>query len=107
MTKADRARHPRLIARWTDDPADRGRLPPPWPSVQQLVAQVAPGAPGTALGGGMSLNLGLAPPSAAESTRVLRVRQGHVTKPRLPAVQEVRRHLAASGLLTPIPLPWR
>src|SRR5687767_4628664 len=102
MTKADHARHPRLIARWTDDPADPGRLPPTWPSVQRLVEQIAPGARATDLGGVMSLNVGLASPGSAENTLVLRVHQGHVTKPRLLAVQEVRRRLAAAGLLTPV-----
>ena len=107
MTNADRALHPRLIARWTDDPADPGRLPLTWPSVQRLIEQVAPGSHATDLGGVMSLNVGLTPPGATEHALVLRIHQGHVTKPRLLAVQEVRRRLAATGLLTPVPLSWR
>ena len=87
MSNPDRALHPRLIARWTDDPADPGRLPLEHSAVQQLIHQIAPGARATDLGGVMSLNVGLAPPGQNQNELVLRVHQGHVTKPRLLAVQ--------------------
>jgi Ser/Thr protein kinase RdoA (MazF antagonist) len=99
-----RSAHPRLLGCWTDDPADPGRLPVDHTAVQQLAAAIAPGARLTDLGGVYSLNARLDPAGL-----VLRVHQppACVSRPRLLAVQEVRRRLAHRGLRVPVAVPWR
>jgi Ser/Thr protein kinase RdoA (MazF antagonist) len=74
--------------------------------VQRLAAQIAPGAPLLDLGGVMSLNMRLGPPSP--ESLVLRVHQPDecVSKARLLALQELRRRLAARGLRVPTAVPW-
>jgi Ser/Thr protein kinase RdoA (MazF antagonist) len=87
---------------WREDPADPDRPLLSNPNVQRLAAHIAPGSTATDLGGVMSLNVGLHPAGL-----VLRVHQPFVSRPRLLAIQEVRRRLAGQGLAVPIPLPWR
>lgn len=98
----DRSPHPRLLAWRKDDPADPGRPSPNDPDVRRLVADIAPGAQRTDLGGVMSLNVRLDPAGL-----VLRVHQPFVSRPRLLALQEVRWRLADQGLIVPVPLLWR
>jgi Ser/Thr protein kinase RdoA (MazF antagonist) len=71
------------------------------PDVQRLVAGIAPGSHVTDLGGVMSLNVRLDP-----AELVLRVHQPFVSRPRLLAIQEVRRRLAGQGLIVPVPVCW-
>ncbi len=94
--------HPRLLTWWKDDPTDPDRPSLHNPAVQRLIAAIAPETHGTDLGGVMSLNVHL-----ASAGLVLRVHQPFVSRPRLLAVQDVRRHLATVGLCVPAPLPWR
>lgn len=96
----DRIR-PQMLA-WREDPADPGRPILGNPDVRRLIAEIAPSAEATDLGGTFSLNVGLQPAGL-----VLRVHQPFVSRPRLLAVQEVRRRLAGGGLVVPVPLPWR
>jgi len=93
--------HPRLLTWWKDDPTDPDRPSLHNPAVQRLVAAIAPETHGTDLGGVMSLNVHL-----ASAGLVLRVHQPFVSRPRLLAVQDVRRHLATVGLCVPAPLSW-
>jgi Ser/Thr protein kinase RdoA (MazF antagonist) len=83
---------------WRADLA--GRPSPSDPDVQRLVAEIAPGATAADLGGTMSLNVGLQPAGL-----VLRVHQPFVSRPRLVALQQVRRRLAEGGLRVAAPLP--
>lgn len=93
--------HPRLGTWATDDPIDPGRRLLSHPDVQRLVASIAPGWQLTDLGGVMSLNVRLEP-----ADLVLRVHQPFATRPRLLALQEIRRRLADAGLLVPVAVPW-
>jgi hypothetical protein len=70
--------------------------------VRRLVAELAPGSPATDIGGVMSLNVHL-----EAAGRVLRVHQPFVTRARLFAQHELRRQLAAQGLLVPPVVAWR
>jgi Ser/Thr protein kinase RdoA (MazF antagonist) len=100
--------HPRLVNWATDDPDDPGRLPVSHADVQRLAAAIAPGARLTDLGGVMSLNARLDPVDApGAAALVLRVHQQFVSRPRLLALQEVRRHLAGRGLRVAVAVPWR
>ncbi len=94
--------HPRLLDRWKDDPCDPCRPSLNAPRVQRLVADLAPGSHVTDLGGVMSRNVRLDPAGL-----VLRVHQPFVSRPRLLALQEVRRRLASRGLAVPTPVRWR
>ena len=103
----DRTQHPRLVSWATDDPTDPGRLPLDTPHVQRLASAVNPGAELTDLGGVMSLNVCIGPREAG--SLVLRVHQPDalVSRPRLLALQEVRRRIADEGLRVPVAIPWR
>jgi Ser/Thr protein kinase RdoA (MazF antagonist) len=92
---------PHMLA-WREDPADPDRPELGNPDVRRLVAEIAPGATATDLGGAFSLNARLEPAGL-----VLRVHQPFVTRRRLEAQQEVRRRLAGLGLTVPAPLAWR
>ena len=94
--------HPRLLEWWTDDPADPDRMSLHDPHVQQLVAAISPESHATDLGGVMSLNVRL-----DAAGLVLRVHQPFVSRPRLLAVQHVRRCLDSQGLAVPAPARWR
>lgn len=94
--------HPRRLNWVKDDPSDPGRRRLDHPDVQRLIAALAPGSHPRDLGGVTSLNVWLDSPGW-----VLRVHQPYVTRPRLSAVQEVRRRLAHQGLRVPVALPWR
>jgi Ser/Thr protein kinase RdoA (MazF antagonist) len=93
--------YPHMLT-WREDPADPDRPLLSNPHVRQLAAAIAPDADLTDLGGTFSLNVRLDPPGL-----VLRVHQSFMTRSRLRALQEVRRRLAARGLVVPVPLPWR
>jgi Ser/Thr protein kinase RdoA (MazF antagonist) len=95
-------RYARLVEWWTDDPTDPDRPLLSNLDVQRLITSISPGAQGVDLGGVMSLNVGL----EAEGL-VLRVHQPFVSRPRLLALQEVRRHLASRGLEVPMPVVWQ
>lgn len=92
--------HPRMLGWYNNNPVDPGRSDLYDPDVQRLIAGIAPGSRATDLGGVMSLNAWLEPAGL-----VLRVHRPFVTRQRLLAVQEVRRRLAARGLLVPVPIP--
>lgn len=94
--------HPYLLAWWNDNPADPDRPTLDNPDVQRLAAAISPGARMTDLGGVMSLNARLDPDDL-----VLRVHQPFVSRPRLLAVQRVRRALADAGLVVPVAVDWR
>lgn len=81
-------------------PSDRPSLSDP--AVRRLVAEIAPGAQVEDLGGTMSLNVGLQPAGL-----VLRVHRPLIARPRLIALQHVRRRLAEQALIVPAPVPWR
>jgi Ser/Thr protein kinase RdoA (MazF antagonist) len=85
---------------WRADTA--GRPSPSDADVRRLADEIAPGAALSDLGGTMSLNVRLQP-----ADLVLRVHQPFVSRPRLLALQEVRRRLAARGLRVAAPRPWR
>jgi hypothetical protein len=70
--------------------------------MQQLVASISPESHITDLGGVMSLNVRL-----DAAGLVLRVHQPFVSRPRLLAVQQVRRCLDSQGLVVPAPVRWR
>jgi Ser/Thr protein kinase RdoA (MazF antagonist) len=72
------------------------------PDVQRLIADIAPGSPVVDLGGTMSLNILL-----ESRMLVLRVHPSFVSRPRLIALQQVRRHLADRGLVVPTAVRWR
>ena len=93
--------HPRLLAWWTDDPADPDRPLLDQADIQRLAAAISPASRATDLGGVMSLNVGL-----DAAGLVLRVHQPFVSRRRLLALQQVRRCLASQGLLVPTPVPW-
>ena len=93
--------YPHMLA-WREDPADPDRPLLSNPNVQRLIAEIAPDSHATDLGGVMSLNVGLQPAGL-----VLRVHQPFLTRPRLLALQEVRRRLAGQGLAVPCARPWR
>ena len=92
--------HPRMLGWYNDNPVDPGRPALDDPDVRRLIADVGPGSRASDLGGVMSLNAWLEPAGL-----VLRVHRPFVTRQRLLAVQEVRRRLAAHGLLVPVPIP--
>jgi Ser/Thr protein kinase RdoA (MazF antagonist) len=94
--------HSRLLKWWRDDAADPDRPSLEYPDVQRLIAEIDGGSRGTDLGGTMSLNARLEP-----NGLVLRVHQPFVSRPRLLAVQEVRRRLAQEGLLVALPVSIR
>ena len=100
---AHKTLYPRLVRIWTDDPDDPGRLLLSTPSVQYLAAAIAPGTRLTDLGGTYSLNVRLDP-----ADLVLRVHlpPACASRPRLLALQEVRRRLASQGLHVPVALSW-
>jgi Ser/Thr protein kinase RdoA (MazF antagonist) len=85
---------------WRPDAA--ARPSPNDADVRRLVEEIAPGASPTDLGGTMSLNLRLDPAGL-----VLRVHRPFVSRPRLLALQEVRRRLVERGRRVAAPLPWR
>lgn len=91
------ATHPRLLRWWWDDPLDPGRMRPGAPEVRALIERFAPGSSVVDLGGAMSLNLRL-----DETDRVLRVHQPFVSRSRLLALQDLRQHLNAGGVKTPV-----
>jgi Ser/Thr protein kinase RdoA (MazF antagonist) len=97
----DLSSHSRLLEWWKDDPADPDRMFLHDPDVQRLAADIAPGSHVADLGGVLSLNVRLDPVGL-----VLRVHQPFVSRQRLLAVQEVRRRLAAQGLVVPVPVQW-
>ncbi|MBO0795832.1 MAG: phosphotransferase [Ktedonobacteraceae bacterium] len=94
--------YPRLLEWWKDDPSDPDRPELDNPDVQRLIAEIAPGAQATDLGGVLSLNVRLEPAGV-----VLRVHQPFVSRQRILAVQQVRHHLDQMGLVVPIALTWR
>ena len=87
---------------WREDRSEPHRPSADNPDVRRLATAIAPGSQATDLGGTMSLNIGLQPAGL-----VLRVHQPHVSRPRVIALQEVRRRLAERGLVVPVPVPWR
>lgn len=101
MRRVVRRPHPRLREWWTDDLADPDRPRLNNPDVQRLITVIRPGAQAVDLGGVMSLNVRLG------DDLVLRVHQPFVSRPRLLALQGVRRRLAGQGLLVPLPVPWK
>lgn len=101
MRRAANLTHPRLREWWTDDPIDPDRMLLNDPDVQRLVAAISPESHATDLGGVMSLNVRL-----DAAGLVLRVHQPFVSRRRLLAVQQVRRHLASQGLMVPVPVRW-
>lgn len=94
--------HPRMLKWLNDAPSDAGRPSLSNPDVRRLVAEITPGSEVTDLGGYMSLNARL-----GTTGMVLRVHRPFVSRPRLLAVQEVRRRLAHAGLVVPVPFRWR
>lgn len=92
--------YPHMLA-WREDPADPARPDVANPHVQRLAAEIAPSAGMADLGGAFSLNATL-----GSSGLVLRVHQPFMTRRRLHAQQEVRRHFDDQGLVVPVPLPW-
>jgi Ser/Thr protein kinase RdoA (MazF antagonist) len=86
---------------WREAPADPDRPRVTNPHVQRLAAEIAPNAEVTDLGGTFSLNAKL-----GSAGLVLRVHQPFMTRRRLHAQQEIRRHLDNRGLVVPVPLPW-
>lgn len=93
--------HPRLLDWWTEDPANPDRPLLNHPDVRRLVAAIHPASHAVDLGGVMSLNVRLG------SDLVLRVHQPFVSRQRLLALQQVRRHLAGQGLVVPLPVSWK
>lgn len=84
---------------WIDDPADPGRLTLQDADVDRLAQRISPGASAVDLGGTMSLNVKIEPDNL-----VLRIHQAFVSRQRLSAVQRIRSHCAAQGLVTTEPL---
>lgn len=89
----------RLRARFASDEGDPSFLGIAHPSVQALIASVAPGSSAVELGGWTSTNVHL-----VELGQVLRVHQRFVSRSRLAAVHAARRALLSSDLLVPEPL---
>ncbi|MDQ3540722.1 MAG: hypothetical protein M3440_08555 [Chloroflexota bacterium] len=91
------AAHPRLLRWWWDDPLDPGRMRPGAPEVRALIERFASGSTVADLGGMMSTNLRL-----DATNELLRVHQPFVSRSRLLALQDLRRHLDAEGVKTPV-----
>jgi Ser/Thr protein kinase RdoA (MazF antagonist) len=87
---------------WRKSAADSGRPELGSADVQRLIEAVAPGSRATDLGGTMSLNVELRPAGL-----VLRVHRPFVSRLRLDALQDVRRHIADRGLRAAAAVPWR
>jgi len=94
--------HPHLRKWWTDDPVNPDRMTLNDPDAQRLITAISPTSQATDLGGVMSLNVKL-----DTTGLVLRIHQPFVSRPRLLALQEVRRRLASQGLAVPLPVAWR
>jgi Ser/Thr protein kinase RdoA (MazF antagonist) len=101
MRQASSHNHARLLEWWTDDPSNPDRPLLNDPDVQRLIAAIRPASHAADLGGVMSLNVLLG------GELVLRVHQPFVSRPRLLALQRVRRRLAGQGLRVPLPVPWK
>lgn len=93
--------HARLTKWWRDDPSDPDRMLLNNPHAQKLIAEIAPDAKTTDLGGVMSLNVRIEPDEL-----VLRVHQPFVSRSRLLAVQKLRYGCDNQGLIVPIPMYW-
>jgi len=74
--------------------------------VQRLIDDVAPSAAVTPLDGFMNRNIQLRGGAGQSGDQVLRIYQRYISRARLMAIQQVRRHVAHAGLRAAVAVEW-